>query len=164
MNAHVNFHICSSKQLAWAVNNPVSRRSSGRLATTLVATKNIFIFFFARFPPFFSSSVAAFFHRRTARIKKLIYSQKLTGAPKNLGVDTIPDPVSYFEAHSGHLGLCRRCSIAGSERVPLAPLGWYYLNVYLHIYINFFLHINVHFHNHINVNLKCELQCSSKCS
>ena len=35
--------------LARAVVVPVSRRSGGRLATTLVATKNIFIFFFPVF-------------------------------------------------------------------------------------------------------------------
>ena len=28
---------------------------------------------------------------------------------------------------SRHLGLCRRCGVAGCERVPPAPLGWYLL-------------------------------------
>ena len=41
--------------------------------------------------------VVYFSHRRSARIKKLIL-RKLTGAPKNLGVDTFPDPVSHFGA------------------------------------------------------------------
>ena len=41
------------------------------------------------FSPFFS--VVTFSHRRSARIKKLI-SQKLTGTPKNLGVDRPPLP------------------------------------------------------------------------
>ena len=48
------------------------------------------------FPRFFS--IATFSHRRSAWIKKLIY-QKLTGTPKNLKVDTFPDPVGHFGAH-----------------------------------------------------------------
>ena len=34
-------------------------------------------------------------HRRNARIKKLIL-QKLTGAPKNLGIDHYTDPGGHF--------------------------------------------------------------------
>ena len=48
-----------------------------------------------RFPPVFFSSVVTFSHRGSARIKTLI-EQKLTGAPKNLGVDPFPDPVGHF--------------------------------------------------------------------
>ena len=87
--------------LARAVSATVGRHSGGRLATTLVATKNVFIFFwherrrcsrspsgvrlattlvdryfhhyfFFPFFPFFPFSVATFSHRRSARIKKLI--------------------------------------------------------------------------------------------
>ena len=39
--------------LARAVSVAVGRRSGGRLATTLVATKNVFIFFFFLFFSFF---------------------------------------------------------------------------------------------------------------
>ena len=67
--------------LARACGVPVCRRSGGRLATTLVATKNDIIFF--SFSPRFFSSVATFSHRRSDQIKKLIL-QKSTGAPKNL--------------------------------------------------------------------------------
>ena len=42
--------------------------------------------------------------------------------PKNLGVDTFPDPV-------GHFGFCRRCGVAGAERVPPSPLGWYFIPI-----------------------------------
>merc|ERR1711954_400716 len=49
-----------------------------------------------RFAAFFFS-VATFSHRRSARIKKLIL-RKLTGSPKNLGVDTFPDPLRHFGA------------------------------------------------------------------
>ena len=55
----------------------------------------------------------------------------MTGAPQNLGVDTFPDPVSHFWAHWRPFWIlqavrrCRRCGVAGGERVPPAPLGWY---------------------------------------
>ena len=42
--------------------------------------------------------------------------------PKNLGVDTFPDPVGHFGAHWHAVW---RCGVAGGERVPPAPLGWY---------------------------------------
>ena len=64
---------------AQAVGVKVGHRSGGRLATTLVATKNVFIFPLPFFPCF--SSVTTFSHRRIARIKKLILGN-LTGAPK----------------------------------------------------------------------------------
>ena len=60
-----------------------------------------------------------FSHRRGAQFKKLI-KQKLMGAPKNLVVDTFPDPIDHF-------GFCRLCGVAGGERVPLAPLDWYFI-------------------------------------
>ena len=74
---------------------------------------------------FHFSSVATFSHRRSARIKKLIY-QKLLRMPKNLGEDTSPDPVGHFGAQWQAVRRCRRCGVAGGERVPPAPLGWYF--------------------------------------
>ena len=41
--------------------------------------------------------------------------------PKNIGVDTFPDPVGHFLAPGGHIGLFRGCGVAGGERVPLSP-------------------------------------------
>ena len=41
------------------------------------------------------------------------------GAPKNLGVDTFPDPVSHFGAPSSHFGVCRLCGAAGSDQARL---------------------------------------------
>ena len=64
-------------------------------------------------------STVFFSHRRSARIKKPIL-QKLTGAPKNLGLDTFLDPVSHFGAPTSHFA-----GIAGGERVPPALLGFY---------------------------------------
>ena len=46
----------------------------------------------------FLFSVVYFSHRRSALIKKLIL-RKLLRLPKNLGVDTFPDPVGHFGAH-----------------------------------------------------------------
>ena len=77
-----------AKFLARACGLPVGRRSGGWLALTLVATINVIIFHF----PF---SVTTFSHRKSVRIKKLI-EQTLTGAPKNLRVDTFPDPCRSF--------------------------------------------------------------------
>ena len=67
--------------MARAVGIPVTRRLGGRLAT-----KNVIILFFSLV---FSPSIATFSHRRSTQTKKLI-EQKLTGAPKNLGVDSVP--------------------------------------------------------------------------
>ena len=73
-------------KLALACGVPVGRCLGGRLASTLVASKNhniffsfpdlYFSFFFSFF--FFFFSVVCVSHRRSARIKKLI----LIGAPK----------------------------------------------------------------------------------
>ena len=35
------------------------------------------------------------------------------------------DTVGKFGAPGSHFGFCRQYGIAGSEEVPLAPLGWY---------------------------------------
>ena len=71
-------------KLARVCGVPVGQRLGGRLATTLVATINVIIFSL-----FFS--VVYFSHRRSARIKKL-------RMPKNLRVETYPEPVGYFGA------------------------------------------------------------------
>ena len=47
--------------------------------------------------------------------------------PKNQGVDTFPDPVGHLGPPGGHFGYCRRCGVAGDERAPPSPLGWYSL-------------------------------------
>ena len=86
--------------------------------------KHHYLFFF-HFPFFFS--VATFSHRRSARIKKLI-QRKLLRMPKNLGVDTFPDPVAHFGAPWQPYWIlqvvrrCRWCSVAGCDRVPPARL------------------------------------------
>ena len=54
-----------------------------------------------------------------------IIERKLTGVPKNIGVETFPDPVGHYGAPQRPFWFCGRCGIAGGERVPPAPLGWY---------------------------------------
>ena len=48
-------------------------------------------------------SIATFSHRRSARIKKLIL-QKLTGAPRNLGIDPFQTPTAILGPSGGHFG------------------------------------------------------------
>ena len=52
--------------LARAVGVAVGRRSGGRLATTLVATKNIFIFFIYFFFSEIKISLVLYWHERSA--------------------------------------------------------------------------------------------------
>ena len=102
----------------WHERAAFRRSAFGRstAGNDVVATISIRCFFFSRF--FFS--VATFSHRRSARIKKLI-QRKLTGTPKNLGVDTFPDPLCHFGAPWRPfwiLQAVRRC-----RRLASAPFG-----------------------------------------
>ena len=79
----------------------------------------------SRFVPHFS--IAPFSHRKSAHIKKLA---KVDG--RSLWVYTFPDPVSHFGAPwqlfwiLQAVRFCRQCGVAGGERVPPSPLGWYF--------------------------------------
>ena len=66
----------------------------------------IFTIIISTIPFFFS--VTTFSHTRSALINKLIL-WKLTGAHKNLGVDTFPDPVGHFGAPMRQYWIWRRC-------------------------------------------------------
>ena len=105
-----------SWSLALAVGVPVGRRSGVRLATTLVATITLIIF---RSPlpvsTQFFSSVANFSHRRSAQIKKLIV-RKLLRMPRARR--------PFWGPLAAIFGFCRRCGVAGGERVPPLELGW----------------------------------------
>merc|ERR1719206_469724 len=80
--------------------------------------------FWAPWRPFWISRPLIGQNTRSVQIKKLIY-QKLTGASNNLGLDPFPDPVGHFGAHWQAVRRCRRRGVAGGERGPPAPLGWY---------------------------------------
>ena len=45
------------------------------------------------------------------------------GVLKNLRVDTFPNPVHHFV-------FCRQYGMAGGERVPPVPLGWYIVKLH----------------------------------
>ena len=47
--------------------------------------------------------------------------------PNNLGLDPFSAPFGHFGAPWWPFGFCRRCGVAGGERVPPSPLGWYFL-------------------------------------
>ena len=48
--------------------------------------------------------------------------------PKNLGVDTFPDPVSHFGFHLAAIMDFAGVAVSGcGDRVPPSPLGWYYI-------------------------------------
>ena len=99
--------------LARACRVPVGRRLDGRQATMSDATKTIFIFFIFFFPVLHPSPlhprffpIVIFSHRWSARIKQPI-TQKLTGAPKNLVVDTFPDPSAILKNHNVYTFSCK---------------------------------------------------------
>ena len=54
---------------------------------------------------------------------------------KNLGAD----PFRHFGAPGGHFGFCRRCDVAGDERVPPSPQGWYYFVFSYLSWLNYFV-------------------------
>ena len=66
------------------------------------------------------------------RIQKNLLFQKLSEGSNDQGLDMFSDPVSHLGPPGGHFGLCRRWGVpgvAGDERVPPAPLVWYFMPV-----------------------------------
>ena len=77
-----------------SVRRSSCRRSGGRLLTMTQWPLFPSVFSLLFFPVFFFFPyVATFSQRRSAQIKKLLLRK-----PKNLGVDTFPDPVGHFGA------------------------------------------------------------------
>ena len=119
-------HAEESNKIGASVRRSSGRRSGGRLLamTQWPLFSSVFSFFFPVFFPFFFfsrfSSVATFSHRRSARIKKLI-QQKLTGTQKSRGRDLSRPRRPFWGPIVVILDL------AGGDRVPLPPLGWYFL-------------------------------------
>ena len=54
---------------------------------------------------------------------KNLLKQEMMGVPKNLGVNSFPDPVGHYAVLWWPLGFCRWGTVAGGEQ---APLGWYF--------------------------------------
>ena len=112
---------CATRSvLARAVGVPVGRRSAGRQATTLVATKNVIIYFFSFFFPFFFFSVATFSHRRSAGIK--IFSESCSERPITSS--------AILEPPGGHFGFCRWCGDAPGAARLVFDLTFIYLQLF----------------------------------
>ena len=88
------------------------------LITMLVTTLSFIIFFYQ--PP----------RLRSAQIRNL-NNESWFEQPK--------EPVGCFGAPGGHFGFWRQCGVAGGQRVPPSPLGWYW---YLHIHLSFWSFCN----------------------
>ena len=57
---------------------------------------------------------------------KNLFSESCLKWPITLGWTPFQTPSAILGATGGHFGFCRRCDVAGGERVPPAPLGWYF--------------------------------------
>ena len=55
----------------------------------------------------------------------------LTDVPENLKLGPCSDLSASFWPPGGHFGFCRRCGVAGGERVPPLLLGWYFIEIFL---------------------------------
>ena len=110
------------------VNIGTSGRRSSRLPFRgLTGTTIVDCYFHHSFTLllFFHFSATTFSHRRNARIKKLIL-WKLTGAPKNWGVDTFSDSDGHLGAPWRPFWILQAVRCYSGEKVPPAPLGWYF--------------------------------------
>ena len=58
-------------------------------------------------------------------VSKNLFSESCLKWPITLGWTPFQTPSAILGPPGGHFGFCRRCGVAGGERVPLAPLGWY---------------------------------------
>ena len=79
-------------------------------------TKNYIIFFS---PPQFFPPLSSFLIERVLGSKT--YLAKIDGSTQK----PFQTSLAILGPTGGHFGFCRRCGVAGVERVPPAPLGWY---------------------------------------
>ena len=101
--------------LAQAVVVPVGRRSGSRLATTLVATKNDICFFTF----FFFFPVVYFSHKECSNQETYLAKvDKSAQKPRD------KHPSRHRRPFWGLLVAI--LDFAGGERMPPAPLGWYF--------------------------------------
>ena len=103
------------------------------IAKMFFNTIPLFPLLFSFFLFFSVFSVVYFSHRRSARIKKLI-QRKLFKMANNLGIDPFQDPVGHFGGPWRPFWIlqavwrCRRCGVAGGERVPPGRRQvWYFI-------------------------------------
>ena len=84
--------------------------------------RHCFLFFFSFF--FFLFPSSTFLIEGVLRSKNL-FSESCLECPKTWGLTPFQTPSAILGPTGGHFGFCRRCSVAGGERVPPSPLGWY---------------------------------------
>ena len=66
---------------------------------------------------------------RGAHAPKTLFSKSGQEETKNQWLDLFPHPMEQFgPLVGGHIGFSWQCGIAGGERVPLGPLGCYFLS------------------------------------
>ena len=102
---------------------PVGRHSGSRPAMTSVATISDIIFFLF-FPVSFFLHCLLFSQRECSDQKT--YLLNVDGSPQKPKCrDLSKTPSAILGFPSSHFEFCRRCGVAGGERVSPAPLGWY---------------------------------------
>ena len=84
----------------------------------------------------------------------------MTGAPNNLGLDPFPDPVGHFRANWQAVRRWRRCGVGGGERVPPAPLGWYWVYAFLKLFYLFSFFCNITFFGPPSGHFRFTRRCS----
>ena len=104
------------KFLAQEVGIPVFRHSGGPLEQMLVATISTIIF---PFSPFFLHRLLS--HSRNALIKRVI-QQKITGSPKNQGINPFPYPVNQLGVPGYHFVFFSEGTVAGSTPLQAVRL------------------------------------------
>ena len=95
----------------------------GWLATTFVDR------YFHRYFVFFSifSSPSRPFLIEGVLGSKNLFSKSGSKWPITWGYTPFLTLLAILGTPGGHFGFCRRCGVAGGEREPPAPLGWYVL-------------------------------------
>merc|ERR1712208_38932 len=63
---------------------------------------------------------------------KNLFRESCLKCPITQGWTPFQTPSTILGAPGGHFGFCRPCGVAGGERVPPAPLGWYFSQFPLH--------------------------------
>ena len=122
----VNGHYFCHYFLFWHERAAFQRSAFERstAGNDVVATMIISLFLFLS--PHFSnfSPSRPFFLEGVLRSKNL-FSESCLECPKTQGQTLFQIPSAILGPPGGHFGFCRRCGIAGGERVPPQSLGWY---------------------------------------
>ena len=124
----------------WRERAAFQRSAFGRSTAGNDVVATIFIRLFLFFPPRFFSSPSRPFLIEGVLGSKNLFSKVAWNAQKPRGRHISRPrrpfwgPLAAILDFAGGAALqavrhCRRCGVAGSERVPPSPLGWYHRNV-----------------------------------